>query len=166
MMMRPSKQEFFMLMALLCARRATCSRRSVGCVLVDGRSHVLSTGYNGPVAGMPHCIDHKCAGADQPSGKGLDLCEAVHAEENALLQCRDIYAIEACYCTTAPCPRCLRQLMNTSCEIIYYIEDYGNTVDTVARWCESRGTRKMIKLPLMKLTASRIFGDDTEWEEI
>lgn len=45
-----------MSMARVMARRSTCSRAQVGAVVaLDGR--ILSTGYNGAPAGMPHC-DH------------------------------------------------------------------------------------------------------------
>ena len=135
--MRPSKQEFFMVMALLCAKRATCIRRSVGCILTNARGHVLSTGYNGPPSGRPHCTDLPCSGAEGKSGEKLNICKAVHAEQNALLQCHDVYSIESCFTTVAPCPYCLKLLMNTSCKNIYYLEDYPDeksTEETRIRW--------------------------------
>ena len=49
---RPSKDEYFLAMAVLVAARGTCARRNVGCVLVDSRNHVLATGYNGVIFGV------------------------------------------------------------------------------------------------------------------
>lgn len=43
--MRPSIDDYFMEMARLASGRSTCVRRSVGCVLVDRRNHVMATGY-------------------------------------------------------------------------------------------------------------------------
>lgn len=149
-MSRPNINEYFMQMALLVASRSTCLRRSVGCVLVNDRKHVLSTGYNGVAAGMPHCNDrekislfeysyaHACAGAERPSGEGLDYCQAIHAEQNALLQCRDVYTIHTCYTTTLPCLTCVKLLMNTSCERIVYAETYPHEV-VVRDLCAKRG---------------------------
>jgi hypothetical protein len=38
-----------------------------------------------------------------PSGTGLDVCEAIHAEQNALLQCKDVEQIDTAYVTAMPC---------------------------------------------------------------
>lgn len=102
----------------------TCARRKVGCILLDEHNRVLATGYNGPAQGQPHCIDHPCGGAKLSPGQGLDLCEAIHAEQNALIQCRDATKIVTAYCTASPCIFCVKMLLNTSCRRIYYYEDY------------------------------------------
>lgn len=122
--MRPSHDDYFLAMATLVATRGTCARRKVGCIFTDKRNHVLATGYNGPPSGFPHCTDVHCGGASSPSGEGLDLCEAVHAEQNALIQCRDAYSIETCYCTASPCVTCVKLLLNTSCRRICFTEEY------------------------------------------
>lgn len=124
-MTRPSINEYFMDMAKLVASRGTCCRRKVGAVLVDNRNHVLSTGYNGVASGLDHCEgDTKCSGANLPSGQGLDKCEAIHAEQNALLQCSDVYKIQTLYCTASPCVTCVKLLLNTSCWVIVFNEEY------------------------------------------
>jgi dCMP deaminase len=121
---RPSARENFLDLCRCISLRATCARRAVGCVLVDRHNHVIGTGYNGTAAGIDHCIDQPCPGAALPSGRGLEKCEAIHAEANALLQCKDVQSIVICYCTTAPCIHCVKLLMNTSCLNIVYAEDY------------------------------------------
>jgi dCMP deaminase len=121
---RVTSDEYFLQMAELVAKRATCIRRRVGCVLVNIYKHVLATGYNGVAAGRPHCIDYPCSGAGLPSGYGLHLCEAVHAEWNALIQCNDSMAIHTAYCTASPCMVCVRMLMNTSCDRIVFRDVY------------------------------------------
>lgn len=122
--MRPSKDQYFMSMALLVATRATCPRRQVGCVLINHRGHVLATGYNGVAAGVRHCTEHNCPGACMPSGQGLEMCEALHAEQNALLQCRDVFTIDTAYVTASPCVTCTKLLMNTSCQRIVFLDEY------------------------------------------
>jgi dCMP deaminase len=136
--MRPSKDQWAMEMAAVTAKRSTCLRRHVGCVLLNARGHVLSTGYNGVAAGLPHCNEENkfgeqqypfsCTGAQAESGKDLDLCQAIHAEQNALLQCRDVHEIDACYVTTSPCITCIKLLLNTSCRQICYHELYSHLV--------------------------------------
>lgn len=104
---------------------STCARRAVGCVLIDVRGKVLATGYNGPASGLPHCNEgHPCPGAFAPSGTNLDMCEAIHAEQNALLQCSDVHQIDTCYCTASPCITCVKLLLNTSCRRIVFMEAY------------------------------------------
>lgn len=129
-MSRPSKDEYFMALAELASTRTTCLKRAVGCALVDWKGHLLSLGYNGVASGMSHCNDqaeagfcddglpHACSNWDAPSGQ--DNCEAVHAEQNALLQCRDPWVIDTAYVTLSPCKACLKLLMNTSCRRIVY----------------------------------------------
>ena len=115
--MRPTRDQYFMALAELASTRATCLKRAVGCALVDKRGHILAIGYNGVAAGMPHCNEGSpCRDWDLPTG--LDQCEAVHAETNALLQCRDPWSIETAYVTLSPCKPCIKLLMNTSCRKI------------------------------------------------
>ena len=122
--MRLGIDDYFTNMATVVALRSTCARRAVGCVLVDEHNHVLATGYNGVARLRPHCIDVPCPGATCKTGQGLELCEAIHAEQNALLQCKDVFKIYAAYCTTAPCAHCVKLLSNTSCQEIVFIQSY------------------------------------------
>lgn len=142
-----------MAMAVVTAQRATCARRSVGAVFLNERGHVIATGYNGVAAGQPHCnevvelgadyydwgsgvkaptrmvkiMPHACSGACAPSGTNLDGCEAIHAEQNALLQCRDVYSIDTAYVTASPCMTCTKLLLNTGCRSIVFLEDYPHS---------------------------------------
>jgi deoxycytidylate deaminase len=65
---------------------------------------------------------HACEGHGLPSGK--DSCEAVHAEQNALLQCRDVDRIRTAYVTLSPCKPCMKLLLNTPCERIVFHEEH------------------------------------------
>lgn len=67
---------------------------------------------------------HACPGAAAPSGEKLDACEAIHAEQNALLQCRDVWAIDTAYVTCSPCVHCAKLLLNTGCARIVYGTSY------------------------------------------
>ena len=143
-MNRPSIGTTFMDVAKTLAKRATCGRRQVGCVLVNKHNHIIATGYNGVAKGRDHCIDTPCAGAEMPSGQGHDICEAIHAEQNALLQCTDVQAITDCYTTTAPCMACTKLLLNTSCTRIFYSEDYDAHSEARQLW--ERAGRSWIHL--------------------
>lgn len=147
--MRISRDQWAMGLAKLTSARSTCLRRAVGCVLLNARGHVLATGYNGVAAGMPHCNEqtgtvlhadepiteqswtpiyrHACAGHAAPSGQSLDACQAIHAEQNALLQCRDVAQIFSVYVTASPCMTCAKLLLNTGCQNIFYAEEYPHS---------------------------------------
>jgi len=110
-MSRIGKEEYFMQLAYVAAKRSTCARRQVGCVLTDVDGKVLAIGYNGSPSGWPHCIDTPCPGAKYKSGEGLDFCEAIHAEQNAVSQCKDLSEVFACHVTTSPCMNCAKLLV-------------------------------------------------------
>ena len=128
---RPTNDEFFMHIAGVVSRRSTCARRAVGCVLVDKHNNILSTGYNSVASGLPHCHTSNCPGATASSGTNLHLCEARHAEDVALMKCRDIYAIHTVYCTTEPCVHCTRRLLDTSAVRVVFVEPYPTTSSSI-----------------------------------
>lgn len=132
--MRPDLLTTQLAAATIWSLRSTCSRRRVGCILVNDKAHVLATGYNGVPTGHTHCVETPCPGSNLPSGTGLDKCQAIHAEMNALLQCRNAYEIETCICTTAPCTICIGLLLNTSCKTIYFGEDYPHAEASRKLW--------------------------------
>lgn len=134
-MARPAIQEVMLEIANVLSYRATCSKLRVGCVLVDGFNRIIGSGYNGVPRGMLHCTEVPCEGATAP--KGADLCQSVHAEQNALLVCRDPEQVATCYVTHAPCMRCTKLLLNTSCRSIVYHN--GDQVERAAQqlWSNS-----------------------------
>jgi dCMP deaminase len=136
--MRPTLDETMLRVAIDMANRGTCCRRKVGCVLTNQRGHILSTGYNGPPTGDDHCIEVPCPGAKMPSGTGLELCEAIHAEINALLQCKNVYEIYTCYTISSPCRDCVKVLRNTSCKRIIFLEEYPHP-EAKDRWLRMPG---------------------------
>lgn len=138
--LRSTRDQWGLEVALVTSKRSTCARRRVGCFLVDAHGNELATGYNGRAAGLPHCNEgHACAGATAPSGTALDACEAIHAEQNALIKVRDKYAIHTCYTTASPCIHCVKMLMNTGCQRIVFLEEYPHP--EAKRLWESSPTR-------------------------
>lgn len=123
--MRPSRDETMLRVAEALALRSTCLKRAVGCVIADEGGEILATGYNGVAKGRPHCneadgpatlegierYDHACNDG-RPIPDGSDLCEAVHAESNAMRQCRAPKEAATVYVTVSPCWRCAKELLN------------------------------------------------------
>lgn len=122
---RPTRDEYYLQMLKLVASRSTCIRRSVGAIIVDKEGHVLSTGYNGVPRDFDHCIDIPCAGSNDKSGDTSN-CVAVHAEQNALLQCSDLDRAHTIYCSCVPCFVCAKMIANTNIDTIVCVEGYAD----------------------------------------
>lgn len=126
-MTRPSWDEYFMSFAGVASIRGTCDRKKVGAVIVVGK-RVLATGYNGSIAGMPHCND---VGHDMVASH---CRRTIHAEMNALAQAAKHGArvAEASIFTTAsPCWDCFRVLVNAGIVEFCYGEEYRYEEDRV-----------------------------------
>ncbi len=114
---RPSWDEYFMAIADLAATRSTCLRRQVGAVIVKDK-RILATGYNGAPRGLVHCLEIGCLREKLkvPSGERHELCRAIHAEQNAVVQAAtsgvDITG-SMIYTTTFPCSLCSKIVINS-----------------------------------------------------
>ncbi len=126
--MRPSWDEYFMEVATVVARRATCLHRQIGAILVKDK-HILTTGYNGAPAGLAHCLDMACARDRVPSGERQELCRGLHAEQNSLIQAaRHGIAVAGAtlYCTTEPCSLCTKMLINAGIVRVVFRDPYSD----------------------------------------
>lgn len=127
---RPSWDEYFMDMCTLVASRSTCIRRKVGAVIVK-ENNCMATGYNGVPTGITHCGERGCL-RDKlkvPSGQNHELCNGLHAEQNAIIQAaRHGININGgtLYCTTFPCVICAKMLINCNINEIVYCGDYAD----------------------------------------
>lgn len=139
--MRPNRDQMLMEMAIVASSRGTCSRAQVGVVIArEGR--VLSTGYNGAPAGMPHC-DHTCqcrfeeTGWKVPNSFGYDHSEgcparnpcttSVHAEVNAIAYAaRHGVALlnSDLYTTMQPCLACAQVIINSGITRVVFQKPY------------------------------------------
>jgi len=125
---REEWDRYFMSLARRVASRSTCLRRRVGAVLVLG-NRVLATGYNGAPSGLPHCEELGCLRdmLGVPSGERQELCRALHAEQNALIQAA-IHGVSVkgatIYCTHRPCITCAKMLINAGVRRVVYEGGY------------------------------------------
>jgi dCMP deaminase len=100
----------------------------VGAVLVKDK-RILATGYNGAPSGLRHCIDTGCLREKLkiPSGQRQELCRALHAEQNALIQA-SVYGVSTkgstLYATNQPCVICAKMLINAGVREIVIADGY------------------------------------------
>lgn len=125
--LRKSWDEHYIGIAKAWAEMGTCTRRQVGCVLVDADHKQLSSGFNGPPPKWEHCRDNPnsdCPAKGAPSGTQIDGCYSNHAEQNALNFCADVTKIHTVYVTSSPCITCIKALLVTSARRILFVEEY------------------------------------------
>lgn len=122
---RISKTDTYLNVAEVFAYRSTCLKRKYGAVIVKN-DVVLSTGYNGSPRGYDNCCDIGSCPRIRKNlhqGQGYDICRAIHAEQNALLNCSreqtlgaDLYLAgvnpgDNSVHEAKPCPLCARMII-------------------------------------------------------
>jgi dCMP deaminase len=121
-----------MALAKVTSTRSTCSSRPVGCVIVKD-NRILVSGYNGPPSGAPHCSDKNEKGNiycvrranSVPDARKFEVCQSVHAEENALILAEKLNLHSnlggaSIYTTLAPCIRCIERLSEAGIKKVFY----------------------------------------------
>lgn len=124
--LRISKEEMYMLMAVVLSARSTCKRigsdgliKRVGCVITTkDLTNVLSVGYNGNAAGLPD----ECSNPGVPGN-----CGCLHAEENAISKCHTPHRNKVMFTTDSPCERCAKLTINSGFDTVHYLREYRDT---------------------------------------
>lgn len=141
---RPSWDEYFLEVAKLVSKRSTCLRRQVGAVAVRDK-RMLATGYNGAPSGLAHCSDIGCLREKLkiPSGQRQELCRALHAEQNVIIQAV-VHKVDlkgaALYVTHQPCVTCAKMLVSVGIKEIVMAAGYPDEL-----------ARKMLKEAKIKI---------------
>lgn len=121
----------FMDMTELVATWSSCfkSDRQVGAIITKDK-RILTTGYNGASAGIVSCKEKgECIRQKLgiESGTRHELCYAVHAEQNAIIQsakqgiCVDGATL---YCTHQPCSICAKMIINSGIKRVVFKQGY------------------------------------------
>ncbi len=114
---RPSFESIYMQMAIEIAKRSTCTRLNVGCVIASADfRQVLAVGYNGNATGLVNACDSDTVGA----------CGCLHGEENAIINCvAPRTQDKIVFCTDLPCKMCSKRLVNLGgVQRVYYLREY------------------------------------------
>ena len=117
---RPSWDDYFMDITFQVAKRSTCDRARVGAVIVKDK-RILTTGYNGSPAGLPHCDDvgHLMVGGH--------CVRTLHAEQNSIIQAA-LHGVSVAggtiYVTHQPCLTCAKMIINAGIRRVVYAGVY------------------------------------------
>lgn len=121
----------FMQMAWVISGWASCYQkdRKIGAVIVKDK-RILTTGYNGAPAGIKTCVERgECLRKKLgiPSGTKHEICYAIHAEQNAIIQAAKLgVSIDGAtlYCTHQPCVICAKMIVNSGIKRVVYEQGY------------------------------------------
>ena len=139
---RIEKDRYYLEIAKSVAMRSPCTRAHYGAIVVKNDA-IVSTGYNGPVRGGVNCYEVGGCIKDVlnlPHGTAYDLCPAVHAEENAIINAArngasvlggTLYLIgvnpkNGELIGGEPCQRCKRVLINAGIERVVTLSRDGD----------------------------------------
>ncbi|HZK70017.1 MAG TPA: cytidine/deoxycytidylate deaminase family protein [Clostridia bacterium] len=126
--MRPSWDEYFIDIVELVKTRSTCLRRQVGALVVKDK-RIIATGYNGAPSGCKHCSELGCVRDEMqiPSGERHELCRAIHAEQNVIVQAAysgTSLKNSTLYVTCQPCVLCAKMIINSGIQKVIFKGDY------------------------------------------
>ena len=118
-------------MAETVAEWSSCfqQNRHVGAVVVKDK-RILTTGYNGASSGIESCAERgECLRRVRniASGTMQEVCYAVHAEQNAIIQAAKLgVSLEGAtmYVTHQPCVICTRMIINSGIKRVIYKNGY------------------------------------------
>ncbi|OQX86044.1 hypothetical protein B6D60_06925 [candidate division KSB1 bacterium 4484_87] len=154
--LRPTWKEYFMKMAFLVAERSTCLRHHVGAIIVKNR-HVLTTGYNGAARKTNDCLRLGCLRnqLNIPSGERHEICRAIHAEQNAIIQA-GVHGVSiegaTLYCTHFPCIICAKMIVNAGIKKVVVAQGYPDKYNLVmALFDEARVEVEQVPIPDNKI---------------
>lgn len=125
--MRPPFEDIYLRLAFDLARRSTCERLQVGCVITtDTFRQVVAIGFNGGPAGGRNACKRDDQGHIVPG-----QCQHLHAEINAIISCTHI-GPKVVFVTHQPCEMCAIALVNLSAAAgpirrVLYACEYRNT---------------------------------------
>ncbi len=103
--------------------------RHVGAVVVKNK-RILTTGYNGAPSGVESCAEKgECIRQKLgiASGTKHEICYAVHAEQNAIIQAALLgVSLDGAtlYCTHQPCVICAKMIINSGIRRVVYRHGY------------------------------------------
>ncbi len=109
--------------------------RKIGAIIVKNK-RIITTGYNGAPAGLFSCVEKgECLRRIKniPSGTHHELCYAIHAEQNAIIQAAKLgISIDGAtlYCTHQPCVICSKMIANAGIVRVVFKDPYPDDFAT------------------------------------
>ena len=125
-----SREDMYMIVALVAAKRSKDPNTQVGCVIVSDADRILSIGYNGFPNG---CSDDEFPWEREGEFLNTKYPYVVHAELNAILN--SIQSLSGCtiYVSLFPCNECAKAIIQSGIRCVVYESDkYSGTDENIA----------------------------------
>ncbi len=153
-MARIEKISYYIEIAKVVSRRATCLRKKFGAIIVKD-DQIVATGYNGAPRKTKSSLEHNfCLRESQniASGSQYEICRSVHAEQNCLINAAragvsilggDMFLYgenpDQTPVHAFPCFICKKMLINAGLNTIFVNNEKNNVIpykvdDWVSEW--------------------------------
>ena len=179
---RIAKDRYYLEIAKAVALRSPCTRANYGAIVVVNDA-IVSTGYNGPIRGGVNC--YEVGGCikdvlDLPHGSSYDLCPAIHAEENSIINAArnggsvlngTLYLCGVNPKTgeiidAVPCDRCKRAIINAGIKKVVTLGSNGEVrYFDVEEWIRQDTERYLRNLKLALEGRLKIVNNRVEIDE-
>ena len=133
---RPDWDRYFLDLCEAVSKRATCDRGKAGCVIVKDK-RIMTTGYVGSPAELPHCDEagHDMRKVFDDKGNVSQHCvRTLHAEQNAIIQAAK-FGIpldgSTLYCKMTPCRTCAMMIINSGIKRVVCEKHYHADKETI-----------------------------------
>jgi dCMP deaminase len=160
-MVRITKEEYYLNIAREVSRRSTCIRRRYGAVIVK-KDQIISTGYGGAPRRTINCIDIGVCARDQlhiPHGEKYEICRGVHAEQNAIIHSSrlemmgsKLFLVGVDVSTgevvenSEPCKICKRMIINAGIKVVFILRPKQQIIKIVVREWEENNMDELKKV--------------------
>ena len=123
---RPSWEEYFLAIAFIISSRSRDIETKHGAIITDKNNIILGTGYNSFIKNINDNLIPKTRPGKYPF--------MIHAEENALLNCkilpREVMGGGTVYITGQPCNNCFQKLIQGGVERFIIAKRQGTKLET------------------------------------
>jgi dCMP deaminase len=127
---RPSWDEYFMNICKAVALRSHDENTQVGCVIVNAKKRIVSTGYNGLPAGVDdsvwatrrdQIVKIPCVHQENNIVYDVDKYDTVtHAEANAIVSASEPLYECSLYSNLYPCNECAKMIITAGIKKVFY----------------------------------------------
>ena len=120
---KESWDSYFMRLVKIISSRSCDPNTKHGCIIINDKHRIISTGYNGPIQGIDDSV--------VPLTRPHKYFWLLHAEENAEAFCKESMEGGTVYITGFPCNRCFRTLAQRGVKRIVYGDVKSKCLDPI-----------------------------------
>ena len=153
--MRPTWDSTFMDICKTISKRSTCAKIKTSSIIVKD-NNIISIGYNGVPSKMEHCEhyweviwlinDYDISWEDflkterfREEHHNWSYYNELHAEMNAILQCKTDTTNSVMYTLLSPCINCSKCIISSKIKKVIYLTEYKRDFESSKKILEENG---------------------------